>query len=237
MTKTVCLGLLALLPALCTQCHYLHVPPSYHLVLDGNSLVANAQGQFSGPLADRFRHDLHKHWQSGRVDLHNLAVGGQTTKMMLADASTQVDSICALPSLKRNILVVWENYNDLRVDAACTGPESFARMKAYCEGRKAANPTLLIVVGTPPLDKSRLAAWPTSPTFEARRQACRRLLLQARAQHAPWLDALADVGGDNAIDPADPKQSPDGIHYSDEGYVPILNDFERAINEAVFVTR
>ena len=210
------------------------VGTNYKYILDGMSIVAGQDGDFAGPLQSKLTSVLANNGDASQtIAMVNFAVGGQTTASMLSDQSSQI-----LPaydaSKRRNVFIIWEAYNALRLDVNLSAQSAFNQLKTYCQNIKAQYPTALTIVGTPPYDKSRDPAYPVLANFEERRQGVRQLLLQAKSAGESWLSAVADIAGDTAIDPAITTQSQDGIHYLPAGQDLITRRFAHAVEEAQY---
>jgi hypothetical protein len=103
---------------------------SLNIVCDGNSItIAEGYGGLPWPTVLKQLPDF----SDPSCVLTNLAVGGQTTGDMLADASTQVDTL--FNPAKYNVLIAMEMLNDIRN----TGNEEacFQRFYKYLRDRKA----------------------------------------------------------------------------------------------------
>jgi hypothetical protein len=113
-----------------TACYHYSNYSNAIIVCDGNSITAGASIGYAWPTQLKIR--------SPFIDLGcsilNVAVGGQTTAQMVADAVPQVDSL--YDKTKDCILIAWEIGNDLyfgaTVETAC------ANFQKYCFDRKAA---------------------------------------------------------------------------------------------------
>lgn len=135
--------------------------------------------------------------------IFNVAVAGQTTTQMLANGSTQVDSLFA--SGKENIVIVLEGTNDLGMLQDATAV--YDNLIAYCNARRAAG--FKVVIGTIP---------PSiffSGTQETRRQTVNTNL---RANWATFADALADFAADSRLsNNLNSTYYTDGTHWTQAG--------------------
>ncbi|RUU48697.1 SGNH/GDSL hydrolase family protein [Mesorhizobium sp. M6A.T.Ca.TU.002.02.2.1] len=117
----------------------------------------------------------------------NYGAGGQTTQQMSADAATQIDPVVAsyIADGYQPVLFVQEIYNDKRVNAL-TQQQAVDNMLAYCQARRAANPSLFIVL-------LNLADTQTSGSFLQSDVVPINTLLAAQAVASGYIDALADI--------------------------------------------
>ena len=134
--------------------------------------------------------------------MKNLGVGGQTTRMMAADAATEVDPLCD-PARPANILVCWEGTNDLFVGGAppYDARRAYLRLAAYCEARQRAGFRVVICTVLP---RGRSAAF-----YQARNA----LNAELRAHWRSFADALADVGAESDV-----TYYRDTVHLTAAGY-------------------
>jgi len=136
------------------------------------------------------------------LDMKNLGVGGQTTRMMAGDAAAQVDPLYAA-ARPANILVCWEGTNDLILGGAPPRMRSLVprHLAAYCAARQRAGFRVVICTVLP---RGRSAAF-----YDARNA----LNAELRAHWRSFADALADVAADKTIG-ADGAET-DGTYYRD----------------------
>lgn len=135
--------------------------------------------------------------------IYNVAVAGQTTTQMLANGSTQVDSLFA--SGKENIVTVLEGTNDLGMLQDATAV--YDNLVAYCNARRAAG--FKVVIGTIPPSSF------FSGTQETRRQTVNTNL---RANWATFADALADFAADSRLsNNLNSTYYTDGTHWTQAG--------------------
>lgn len=179
------------------------------LLCDGNSMT------FTGPTSA---------WPTKIADyigpswlIRNIAVSGQTTQQMAADAASEADSqFSALRS--RCILVAWEGRNDMVVNGI-TGAQAFANMKAYCQARRAAGWKVVV-----------LTMLPTTAVDETHRGDYNTPI---RATWRTFADGLADVAADPRIgdagDALDTTYFYDGTHMTDAGYAIIAQTVAGAL--------
>lgn len=111
----------------------------------------------------------------------NFGVAGQTTTQMIADATSQIDTICQ--SGKYNIVVAWEVGNDL----LATGDVNavYTRFAAYCNARRA-NGVKVIAVTCPPRENVN----------DSLLQAANALML---ANYTSFCDKIVDTRSDSRL--------------------------------------
>ncbi len=106
----------------------------YNFVTDGNSLTVGQEAtpgsEYPTVLGTRLTN------QGSDAAMTNVAVGGQTTQDMEADAVTTVDNL--INGSKRNILLAWEGRNDLNQNDGLSVADAYANYKEYCQNRQAA---------------------------------------------------------------------------------------------------
>jgi len=145
------------------------------------------------------------------LDMKNLGVGGQTTRMMAADAGAQVDPLYAA-ARPANILVCWEGTNDLIVGGAppYDARSAYRHLAAYCAARRRAGFRVVICTVLP---RGQSAAF-----YEARNA----LNAELRAHWRSFADALADVAADKTIGAdgaeTDATYYRDTVHLTAAGY-------------------
>lgn len=148
---------------------------------------------------------------TGGLDMESLGVGGQTTRMMAADAAAEVDPLCN-PARPANILVCWEGTNDLIYGTArpYDARQAYRHLAAYCKARQRAGFRVVICTVLP---RGRSAAF-----YEARNA----LNAELRAHWRSFADALADIAADKIIgaDGAeiDATYYRDTVHLTAAGY-------------------
>ncbi len=176
------------------------------LVFDGNSLtntvVPPARAAIAYP--DQVWTLIHR-----GIGLRsaNLAVSGQTTLDMIGRGSL-VDA--CLSDGPTNVLVAWEVLNDLRHGAS--GEDAAAHWRTYCEARKAAGWTIVMMTATPTSINAGV-------DYEGRRQTANAIL---RADWPDYADALVDVGATTSAlgyDGAEnyPMNYPEKLHLTTVG--------------------
>lgn len=155
-------------------------PPggSPNVIFDGDSLQA---GQL-GPLGRR-PGDMTMSGFDSRATWSTVALGGQTMLTILTNGAAAVDPLF-LPG-KTNIVVLRISPNDFYFDSAVTAVTVLGYIQAYVAARHAAGWRVIVSTCTPRSDP------PTPGNFDSR-----RLTLNAAIRAAPWIDAVADVGGD-----------------------------------------
>jgi len=105
-----------------------------NIVFDGNSLTEGING--SG--VDQYFPKEVRDWMLSKcnsVTFNSFGVGGQTIRQMIADASTQIDSLVNVS--KTNIIVVNEDANDIIVQNQ-TAAQNYANIQSYINARYAA---------------------------------------------------------------------------------------------------
>lgn len=130
---------------------------------------------------------------------------------MDAEASTNVDA--RLLAGRAGILIVWAGTNDIALPTIASAATTYARLVAYCNARRAAGYSKIVVLTTLP----RLAGG--NVNFESDRQAYNTLI---RAGWATFADALADVAAVAAIGAPNAHLDTtyyqvDGVHLNDTG--------------------
>ena len=140
----------------------------------------------------------------------NLGVPGQTTQMMQADATAQVDPEAR--GRRDPVLVVWEGTNDLMygTDPPYDVAAAYRHLAAYCRARQAAGYRVVLLTVLP-----REGSAP----FEAARTA---LNARLRSGWRGFADGLADVAADEAVGRAgaefDEAYYRDTVHLTPAGY-------------------
>lgn len=146
----------------------------------------------------------------GGVLVRNVAVSGQTWPELLADAAEEVDGAFS-ETRRRNIVVVWAAANDLAT--GFTGEEAAANARRYCEGRRRAGYTVVLLTMFP------LQPPEVDPDYERQRLAYNALL---RREWRAYADALVDVAGDERLgDSSGPERAEyflDVVHLDAAGY-------------------
>jgi lysophospholipase L1-like esterase len=156
------------------------------------------------------------------LDMKNLGVGGQTTQMMAADASTQVDPLYSA-SRPADILVCWEGTNDLILGTAppLDARQAYRHLAAYCRARQRAGFRVVICTVLP---RGRSAAF-----YKARNA----LNAELRAHWSTFADALADVAADQSIGAAgaesDVTYYRDTVHLTAAGYAIVAGVVAHAV--------
>jgi lysophospholipase L1-like esterase len=186
--------------------------PSGLLVFDGCSLVSDTGVSPSQRMPDQVLTSLRWSW-----DYYNLAVGGQTTAEMLADAATQVDPKYR-SDLEHNICVVWEGTNDLAKGA--TAQAAYDNLVTYCQGRRAAGYKVVIVTILP-------------RGLTGFNEARNTVNASLRENLSTFADAIADPASDDRIgdddDYADVTYYRDGVHMTAAGYAIVAGLVQTAI--------
>jgi lysophospholipase L1-like esterase len=178
------------------------------LVIDGNSLFnyllqpANASIYATLGASDRSK--------------INLAVGGQTSAQMLADAATQVDPLLRAD---RKILIAWELTNSLYFGATPTQAQQ--DFEAYCSARKLAG-WKIVVLTTLPRNQA-----PTVGTIAQYNSNLDIVNSWLRSNYKRFADSLVDVRLiPHLLDATNAAIFYDGIHLSALGYsylIPAIN--------------
>lgn len=171
------------------------------IVFDGNSMTAGAYSSYPATTVSAL---------VGTWTAHNFGVSGQTTIEMIADAAAQIDSLYD-PDMLKNVVVFWEVTNDLKLGA--TRADAQARMVQYCQARKAAGWSVVVLTILP---RTQVGL---PETFEDDRIAINSYIL---ANYASFADAVADVASDSRIgdygDSNDTTYFYDGVHMTTAGY-------------------
>ena len=144
------------------------------------------------------------------VLVRNVAVSGQTWPDLLADAAEEVDGAFS-KARRRNVVVVWAAANDLA--AGFTGEEAAANARRYCEGRRRAGFSVVLLTMFP------LQPPEVDPDYERERLAYNARL---RRDWREYADALVDVAGDDRFgDSSQPERARfflDVVHLNAAGY-------------------
>jgi lysophospholipase L1-like esterase len=154
----------------------------------------------------------------GGVDL---GVPGQTTPMMAADASTEVDPLAR--GRRPAVLVVWEGTNDLLygTDPPFDAEAAFAHLASYCRDRRRAGYRVLVLTVLPREGPEE---------FERARTA---LNARLRAGWSDFADGLADVAAERTIGRAgaefDACYYRDTVHLTPAGYALVAVRVARAV--------
>lgn len=201
--------------------------PTWNLLVDGNSHTLGVGGTNvstinegvlaanDGPLA---------------TDWLALGTSGATTPQLITAAPTKVDPLYdSSISANKRILIFWEGTNHIANTVSADETIFYNAIKEYCEDRKTANPAINIIVGTIMPRQS-----PSNPDYETVRLAVNDLIRDALTNNEPWLDAIADVGGDATIGAtgaaANATYFGDGLHLTDAGQTIAKTYFTSAIN-------
>jgi hypothetical protein len=161
-------------------------------VVVGNSLTV-------GPFVAEMSRYLAPGWQvAGR------GISGQTTERMIADGD-EVDRLRVPGAV--NVLVVWEGTNDLFFGASVD--QAFSRLRSYCEARRKAGWSVVVLTLLPRLEPGTPGGFETSRTEVNRR-------LRATWPGCP--DSVVDVAADLLLaNPADRSTFRDGTHLTPLG--------------------
>ena len=139
-----------------------------------------------------------------------LAVPGETASEMAARAAAEIDPLHE-PRLGRGLVVLLAGTNDL--DAGAPGEAILDSIAAFCRGRRVRG--FAVVAAT----LSPYGATEAPERLERERRALNAAL---RAGWRGFADALADVGGDPALDDparvADPALFVDRVHPAAAGH-------------------
>ena len=191
-------------------------PPAVHglVVFDGNSLTTGV----GGTIGNDYPAQLLATLAPGRWRAHDVAVGGQTTSDMLADAATQVDRLCS-SGYPRNVVVCLTGTIDRPADGNAARQ---AKLQSYCQGRRAAG--FKVIVITLPSHNQEDYPGATRAEFND----------WIRANYRSFADGLADAGADPRIGApgafADPVYFPDGLHLNDAGYAVVAEIVKQAFD-------
>lgn len=109
------------------------------IVADGNSLTLGSGGATPWPAQ-----------LNAAIGFtgNNKGVSGQTIADMIADASTDIDTLLATPNV-RPMLIVWELYNWLNTNAGKTAADAVDQYQTYCNARRAAGWKRILCVNMP----------------------------------------------------------------------------------------
>jgi hypothetical protein len=159
--------------------------PSGIVVCDGNSLSLGPT-QWPALLSASL---------GGGVTWTNVAVSGQETPTMIANAAANVDALYGTGGGPTNICVAWELSNDIQKGGA-PPIHAYERMRRYCgerrsRGWKVVVATMISRVGTP---TPALNSVYSSADLETYRVAVNTLV---RNSWTAYADALVDLGADS----------------------------------------
>lgn len=173
------------------------------VVFDGNSLTASTYPD---------NQLLHYLLPSANYDIVNVAVAGQTTLDMIADAATEIDALYSAQTYNDNILVAWEGTNHMALLGA-TATAAYTSMAEYCLARKTAGWKVVVLSGTPRQSSGG------GVEFEAKRQEYNDML---RGSWHSFADAFVDIGADPYIGVAGSETNTlyyyDTVHLTSAGY-------------------
>jgi lysophospholipase L1-like esterase len=151
---------------------------SSNILIDGNSIVTEDYAGLSGGIAKQVQSILSM--QGIPVTAGWIAVSGQTTPMMIADAAVQVDGLLKTPPFRdatSRILLVFEGTNDL-VFKGPTVPnrvaECYQNLRDYCYLRRSAG-WYVILMGNTPRSHGYDASASSAALYEADMLALDRL--------------------------------------------------------------
>jgi hypothetical protein len=191
--------------------------PTMNLVFDGDSLTAGALGSdlnIGKCYVSQVLLDLNFKFKAW-----NVAVHGQKMTEMLIDAESQVDVI--YDSTMSNICFVWAGTNDMygqsnKVD------ETFTALKSYCNGRKSAGFSVVVLTCLPRGDNAQ---------FEIDRQSYNTAI----RNDTSFYNVLADVGSNELIGLAGKQNdetyyAADAIHLLPAGFSIVSQIVSSAIN-------
>lgn len=126
---------------------------SSEILIDGNSIMTEDYTGVGGGVATQLQSILSM--RGIPVTAGWVAVSGQTTQQMIADASVQIDELLATPrfrSATARILLVFEGTNDLLFKGP-TNPnrilECYQNLKDYCYLRRSAGWYVILMGNTP----------------------------------------------------------------------------------------
>jgi len=190
----------------------------FNIVVDGNSLAVGTAGTTSATIHDGI---IEANGPIVGTDYENWSIGGATTVSLESDASTRIDSrLRTVPDTSKQILIIWELGNDIGLNATRTGLEAYNNIKTYCQARKAAGWSNIIVGTCLP----RKASATVNANYETERLACNTLIRDALTNSETWLDAIADYGGSATIGATGAADvttyyNADGIHLNNTGHI------------------
>jgi len=189
------------------------------IVFDGDSLTSGTGATITYP--DRLMSKL-----QGYATRLNFGVGGATWSDLSSDAATQVDALYNSSTHARNVCVVWCGTNSL--GAGLTAAQVITAMESYCNARRAAGWSVVVLTLLPRGDASKPA------NFEENRQI---INAHMRANYASFATALADVAGDTRIGDAGCENdtnyfSADKLHLVDGGYEIVAQIAKFAVDRA-----
>jgi lysophospholipase L1-like esterase len=172
------------------------------IVFDGNSLTFGTGSTPGNDYPSRVMQAL----TGGPWVAHNVAVGGQSTAAMIADAASQID-ILRSASYSHNIVLCFTGSVDRWADGNAARE---AKLKAYCTARRAAGFKVVVLTLTSYAGEN----WPGTTRAEFNDWV--------RANYTSFADAVADVAADPKVGGpaayANRTYFTDGIHLTDAGY-------------------
>ncbi len=175
-----------------------------NIIVDGNSLSTSAGTGIAWPA----KMDAIHPFDANSATITNIAVSGQNTRNMLADAASQVDG--AFDESKVNVVIAWEIRND--IVAGQTIQQALDSFEQYCSERREAGFYVVVLTLTPSWrDDYGVGGEVGYNQLEADRLAVNDSL---RKYHKNYSDLLIDIGDHPQLGQTGANE-PDGWQFSD----------------------
>ncbi len=175
-----------------------------NIIVDGNSLSTSAGTGIAWPA----KMDAIHPFDANSATITNIAVSGQNTRNMLADAASQVDG--AFDESKVNVVIAWEIRND--IVAGQTIQQALDSFQQYCSERREAGFYVVVLTLTPSWrDDYGVGGEAGYNQLEADRLAVNDSL---RKYYKNYADLLIDIG-DHPLLGQTGDNEPSGWQFSD----------------------
>lgn len=144
---------------------------------------------------------------------HNFGDSGKTTPQLNTLATGNVDIVFD-PTATKNILILNEGINDLK--AGVNELTAYNNIKTYCQNRKIANPSLIIVV----VGLTNRTDVGNPAQYEIDRVAVNNRIAAARSAGETWVDVFSRVDLNSSLNPVNTTfYGADGVHPNNAGAI------------------
>ena len=187
------------------------------IVCDGNSLTAGGYGGLTYPQLLAATLPM----ATNGTQVINKGVGGQQTSQMIADATTEIDSL--YEEDRTCILIAWEVGNDIYFNNDVAAAQ--IRFAEYCNARRAIGWKVIAITCTPRISFTDAGQ---QATYESRLQQANTWMLD---NYSSFCDAIVNARQDARLQTVSSTYwNPDNIHLKQSGYEVLMTGIIEAIS-------